>query len=131
MTIEIIEIHPPMITEFEPLATLDVPKLEKEKEIIIEARAETKTRVSTFIQFGKFRNKVNLQVDGFKQDQVTSTSIWTMRESVSFLFKKSKKQDLDSYKEYVKKLVEKIMLEYYRVEIDHLKVKLITAKAFN
>jgi hypothetical protein len=128
MDIKIIEVPTPMFSEFTMYANIDIDKLKKEKTVRVRPHNETKTRISTSLQIGQSRNKINFAIEGFKTFEKTSFSYLSGNSETSHFFVKSKKQDLEAYKEYVKKVVEKALTEYIGVELDEVTIELESQK---
>ncbi len=129
MKVIINPIQEPMFTSFTLCADINKEKLAIAKEVTVEARLESKTRVSTSLQFGEARVTINKEMIGFNFDGVSSFSYFSGESSTSHFFKKSKKQNLDVYLEYLKVNLENIMVNYFNLDIDTLTVNFIN-KAF-
>jgi len=124
MKINIIEIATPMSSEFTMFADLDVEKLRETKTIRVVAHHETKTRISTTLQIGQGRVGANFKMEGFKTFEETKHSYVTYNASVVNYFLKSKKQGLEQYKEYVKAVVESVVKNNIKLELDEVTVEL-------
>lgn len=83
----------------------------------------SKTRISTDIQFGNYCTKINFPIDGYKTHADTQWNMLSGVQSTSYYFIKSKKQNLEAYKEYVKKCV-KLALHHLMVELDEITIEL-------
>ena len=83
----------------------------------------TKTRVSTDLQFGNYCVKINNNVEGFKLHENTQMNYFSGRMTTSYYFVKSKKQNLEVYKQYLEQVV-RIAMQYLHVELDELIVEL-------
>lgn len=124
MKINIIEVESPMVREFTMFAGIDKEKLKESKTVRVTVSHETKTRVSTTMQIGQSRNKINFAVEGFKTHEQREHSYFSGEIQVSNYFVKSKKQGLEAYKEYVKAVVEDALKNYIGVELDEVTVEL-------
>lgn len=128
MDIKIIEVPTPQFTEFTMFAKIDVDKLKQDKVVRVIPRYETKTRISTSLKIGQAMNKINFAIEGFKTFEQTSFSYLSGETEVSNFFVKSKKQDFEAYKEYVKKVVEVALKDYIGVELDEVTIELESQK---
>ena len=127
MNIILIEVPTPMFTSFTLMADLDKKKLIETKTVRVQPHCVTKTRVATSMQIGETRAGLNLEIDGYKQHSETSMNYFSGNQVTKFYYVKSKKQNLEDYKEYVKKLVVQA-LKHIRVELDEITIELETAK---
>ena len=127
MKINLIEVPTPQVTSFMMMADLDRAKLRETKTVRIQPHCVTKTRVATSMQIGETRAGLNLEVDGYKQHSETSINYFSGNHVTKFYYVKSKKQNLEDYKEYVKKLVVKA-LAHIHVELDEITIELESAK---
>jgi len=127
MKINLIEVPTPQVTSFMMMADLDKAKLRETKTVRIQPYCVTKTRVATSIQIGETRAGLNLEIEGYKQHSETTMNYFSGGQVTKFYYVKSKKQNLEDYKEYVKKLVIKA-LQHIHVELDEITIELETAK---
>lgn len=128
MKINLVEVPTPMCSEFTMFAKIDKEKLKKEKTVRVIASHQTKTRICTTLQIGQARNKVNFAIEGFKTHESSEYSHFTGETNVSNYFVKSKKQGLESYKEYVKEVVENALKNYIGVDLDEVTIELESDK---
>lgn len=105
MEITLVEIEKPFFSSFTLFEKIDLDLLQEKKEINISFSKLTKTRISTSMQIGKSRNKINFNIDDFKLFEETNFSYVTSEKQTSHYFVISKKQDFEAYKKYVVKLV--------------------------
>lgn len=120
-----LEIVPrPMVTSFTMFAKPSISLLKEKKEVIIDTHLISKTRVSTSIQIGEACNKVNFAIEGFKTFEKTEMNYFSGGSSTSNYFVLSKKQNREAYIEYVKKVVEKCIVEYFGVEMESVNILL-------
>lgn len=124
MKVNIVEVASPMVREFTMFAGINKEKLKETKTVRVTVSHETKTRICTTMQIGQSRNKINFQAEGFKTHEDRSHSYFTGEVQVSHFFVKSKAQDLEAYKEYVKKVVEDALKNYIGVDLDEVTVEL-------
>ena len=127
MKITLIEVPTPQVTSFTLMADLYKKKLIETKTIRVQPHCVTKTRVATSIQIGETRAGVNLQIDGYKQHSENTINYFSGNHVTKFYYVKSKKQNLEDYKEYVKKLVVKA-LQHIHVELDEITIELESGK---
>ena len=125
MEINLIEVEPQMVTSFTMCADPDFKLLNETKEITVSFNKVTKTRLSTSIQFGQYRVKTNLNLDNFNLFEDEGYSYFTGNKTVNYYFVKSKKQDYEVYKQYVKEIVSKVFTDFFKLDIDILTVKLV------
>lgn len=112
MKIEIIIKEAPMFTSYTIGGkSFDLNKLKIEKVITIEACRVGKTRVNTTIQQGQFRATFNWLIPGFRLDAKKTRSFMDYSENLVYYFKKSKVQDLELYKNYIKLLMHTLIVE--------------------
>lgn len=129
MIINLVEVPPPMFSEFQMFAEPDLELLKKEKKVRISVRHETKTRISTSMTLGKCCVRINFPIEGIKTHNEQGFSYISSAKESSNYFVKSAKQDLEVYKEYVKKVMEHIVKNIFKVELDELTIEL-EAKGF-
>ena len=124
-----LEIIPrPMVTSFTMFEQLDIAKLKETKTIKVSTHMETKTRVSTDFQVGECCQKINWQMEGFKTFEKTEYNYFSGKDVTSHYFVLSKKQGRESYIEYVKKLIEFLVVEKLQLELDEITIKLVEPK---
>ncbi len=124
MKINLIEVERPMFKSFTMFAEPNLNLLRETKKVRVDAYQITKTRISTSIQFGNYSVKINQPIDGVKTFEQTSMNYFSGGYSTSHYFVKSKKQDYLFYQEYVKKLVEHIIKDTFKLELDELTIEL-------
>ena len=127
MKINLIEVPTPQVTSFILGADIDRKKLIETKTLRIQPNCVSKTRVATSMQVGDTRAGLNLEIEGYKQHSTTDMNFFTGNRVTKFYYVKSKKQNLEDYKEYVKKLVIQA-LKYIHIELDEITIELETAK---
>ena len=125
MKINIQIIDRPMFTEHTMFAKPDIQKLKETKTLTVNGGFISKTRIDTQMQIGRDMHGINFKVDGFKTDMVEEHSYFTGKYNYPEYFKKSKKQDVTSYIEYVKEVVKIALSDYLKVELDEVTIKLI------
>lgn len=125
MKVNINVIPRPFCTEHTMFAKPDIQKLKETKTLKVDGYLITKTRVNTTMQIGADRHGINFKVDGYKTDRVDEFSYFTGEHSYPEYFKKSKKQNVESYKAYVKEVVKIALNDYLKVELDEVTVNLI------
>ena len=130
MKINIVITERPMFTEHTMFAKPDIQKLKETKTLTVNGSFISKTRIDTQMQIGSDRHGINLKVEGYKTDRVPEHSYFTGEWSYPEYFKKSKKQDVTSYIEYVKEVVTIALNDYLRVELDEVTVNLILPTCF-
>tara|TARA_R110000851_G_scaffold196444_3_gene347423 strand:+ start:17147 stop:17536 length:390 start_codon:yes stop_codon:yes gene_type:complete len=118
-------IERPMFTEHTMFAKPDLSKLKETKTLTVQGSFITKTRIDTQMQIGTDRHGINFKVEGFKTDSVPEHSYFTGEWSYPEYFKKSKKQNVTSYTEYVKEVVRIALNDYLKVDLDEVTVNLI------
>jgi len=124
MKINLIEVPKPMCTEFTLFASIDRELLKAKKVVRVSPSFRTKTRVYTNLQIGNSRNGINFAVEGFKTHEEVSHSYFSSDVEVTNYFVKSKTQNFEAYKEYVKKVVEIALRDYIGVELDEVTIEL-------
>jgi hypothetical protein len=127
MKINLIEVPTTQVTSFILGADIDRKKLIETKTIRIQPHRVSKTRVATSMQIGDTRAGLNLEIEGYKQHSTTEMNYFSGNRVTKFYYVKSKKQNLEDYKEYVKKLVVEA-LKYIHIELDEITIELETAK---
>lgn len=130
MNIILREVETPQVTSFTLFGEPDLELLMRTKRVRIGTHLKTKTRISTSLQFGQFRNKINFAIDGYKTHLSREFSFVSGRHTESNYFVVSKKQNLEAYKEYVKKLVALVIKDYFKMELDEITIEL-EVTAFN
>ncbi len=123
MKIILIEVPTPTVTSFTLMADLDKKKLIETKTVRVQPHHVSKTRVATSMQIGETRVGLNLEIDGYKQHSETSMNYFSGNQVTKFYYVKSKKQNLEDYKEFVKKLVVQA-LKHIHVELDEITIEL-------
>lgn len=124
MKINLVEVEKPMVKSFTMFAKPNLNLLRETKKVTVDAYQISKTRISTSIQFGDYSVKINKPIEGVKTFEQTSMNYFSGDYSTSHYFVKSKKQDYLFYQEYVKKLVEDIIKNVFRLELDELTIEL-------
>lgn len=104
INLEIVE--RPMIKEFQLFSKLDTELLNESKTVYVDTVFKSKTRIGTSIQVGMYSVGMNWEIEGFKTDTKTHYNYFTYKSETAHYFKLSKKQGLEEYKEYLKKMVE-------------------------
>ena len=128
MEIKIIEVEPPMFSEFTMFANPDLELLKQSKTIRVSIRQKTKTRISTTMQFGQYCVRINFAVEGIKTHEESEYNMFSGERSTSNYFVKSAKQDLNVFKEYLKKVVEKVVVNIFKITLDEITVELESKK---
>ncbi len=124
MKINLVEVAPPMFSEFQMFAKPDFELLKEKKKVRVSFRKETKTRISTSMQFGQYRVKINFAIEGVKTHEETDFSFVSSERETSNYFVVSKKQDFNAYKDYVSKVIEKVIVNIFKVELDEITIEL-------
>mgnify|MGYP001492332695 FL=1 len=117
------EISRPAVQVTRPLADFNWKSIETSKTITVDWYFKSKTRVSTTLRNGELAIKINLEVDNFKQDCIEEGNMWSNDRYEAYYFKKSKKQNFEVYKEYLKVLIAKVF-EIRNVKVDVLTVNI-------
>lgn len=119
-----------MFTEHTMFAKPNLDKFKESKELTVQGSFITKTRIHTELQVNKGNDMhgINLKIDGFKTDRIPEHSYFTGEWSYPEYFKKSKKQDVESYKEYVKEVVKVVLKDYLCITLDEVTINLILPK---
>ena len=107
------------------MADVNKEQLLESKEVTVRGNFISKTRISTSLQVGDSNHSINFKLDKFKTDEVEEYSYLTGERTYPNYFKKSKKQGVDSYIEYVKGVVTLALTEYLNLDLDKVKVKLM------
>lgn len=123
---EIILVEKPtlMVRSFTLFADPKMSVLKETKTIVVSFHKKTKTRISTSLQIGDAYNSINLKVDGFKFHEGSEYNYLSSSRENPYYFVISKAQDFEAYKRYVKVLIEKIVTEIFKVELDTLTIEL-------
>tara|TARA_R110000851_G_scaffold33317_1_gene88613 strand:+ start:67 stop:459 length:393 start_codon:yes stop_codon:yes gene_type:complete len=108
-------VQKPTSTSFTMFAKADLSKLRENKEVTVSYNFVTKTRVSVSISIGQLRNGINFELPNYKQVSKTEYCYLSGEHTTSNYFVKSKKQNFDVFKEYVKELVAMTITEYFNV----------------
>ena len=124
MEIILVEKPTPMVRSFTLFAEPKMSVLKETKTIVVSFHRKTKTRISTSLQIGDACNTINLKVDGFKLHESSEYNYLSSSRENSHYFVISKAQDFEAYKRYVKVLIEKIVTEIFKVELDTLTIEL-------
>lgn len=115
----------PTFSSFIMFEKINLSKLIESKEVIVSYTFVTKTRISVSMKIGEARNNINFKLPNYKQFVKSGHSYATGNAETSCYFIKSKKQDFEVFKEYVKELVTIAITEYLKVtEIDELTINL-------
>lgn len=117
------EISRPVVQVIRPLEDFNWKSIETSKTITVDWYFKSKTRVSTTLRNGELGIKINLEVDNFKQDCIEEGNMWSHHRYEAYYFKKSKKQNFEVYKEYLKVLIAKVF-EIRNVKVDVLTVNI-------
>ena len=124
MKIILVEVPRPLITSFAMFADPDLSILKETKKIKVAFHHITKTRISTSIQFGGYCVKVNNLIEGYKQHEETDYNYFSGKKVTSQYFVKSKKQNYVAYKEFVIKVIEDVIKNYFHLELDEITIEL-------
>ena len=124
MIINLVEVPTPMFSEMQMFAEPDLELLKEKKTIRVSVRQKTRTRISTSMTLGKACVRINFPIDGFKTYNESSINFGTYENESSDYFVKSAKQDLKAYKEYLKKVIEHIVNNIFKIELDELTIEL-------
>ena len=130
MNIIIKEVPSPSSYSYTLFADPDFNLLKETKTVRVKPMFRTKTRISTSLQFGQFNNTVNFDIEGFKTHNENSINMMTSERENKFFFVVSKKQNLEAYKEYVKKVVERAITQYFHLNMEEVTIEL-EADRFN
>jgi hypothetical protein len=128
MKINLIEVPTPMFTEFKMMGGLNKELLKEKKTVRVSPTYHTKTRISTSIQIGDSRNTINFEIEGFKTFESREHSYFTGNTDIKHYFVKSKKQNLEAYKEYVKQVVALVVKDYLNLDLDEITIELEASK---
>lgn len=124
MKVNLIEVPTPQFTEFRMMGEVNKELLKETKTVRVSPHYHTKTRIGTSMQIGDSRNGINFEVEGFKTFESREHSYFTGNVNIKHYFVKSKKQDVEAYKEYVKQAVVIALTEYLGVELDEVTIEL-------
>lgn len=106
-------------------ADLDIERLKEEKRATIRFNHHTKTRLGVTLNFdNKYSIKLNCPSDKFKTHAETSMNYFSGGTTTSYYFVKSKKQDYEQFKEYIKEVV-MIFLKHHNLEFDEFTIDLV------
>ena len=131
MNIIINEIERPKCNSFMMFAEPNLVLLAETKEIEIHVNQNTITRLSTSMYFGgNYSAKINMPFAGFKTHEERKDNYFSGGVSVSHYFVKSKKQNKDCYKEYLKLIIEVVIKDYFKLELDTLIVNVYFNNTF-
>lgn len=126
MKINIKEVPAPMFTSFTIGGDdFNWNSLKEDNTVTVEVVKHTKTRIDTTFQKGQYRVGINLPMDGFKVHTEERHSWFSGNNVICHYFVKSKKQDFEVYKNYVKLLLHKIIREMKGINLEELNVNLI------
>lgn len=125
MVVDIEIIDRPSSYSYTLMGDVNKELLLKNKEVTVRGSFITKTRITTSLQVGNSNHSINFKLDNFKTDEVEVFSYFTGERTYPNYFKKSKKQDVDSYIQYVKGVVTIALTEYLNLDLDKVNVKLI------
>ena len=124
MKIILVEVPSPIVSSFAMFADPNLSILKETKKIRVSHYHNTKTRISTSIQFGEYCVKINNLVEGYKQHEETQWNYFSGNRVTSHYFVKSKKQNYETYKEFVIKLIDQVIKDYFRLELDEITIEL-------
>lgn len=124
MNVNIVRVPTPMFHEFQMFAEPDLELLKETKKIRVSIRQYTKTRISTSMTLGKCCVRINFPIEGFKTHTEDSHSFVSSSKESSSYFVKSAKQTLEVYEEYLKKVVEHVVSDIFKLELDEITVEL-------
>ena len=124
MTITLVKVPAPMFTEFQMFAEPDLELLKEKKTVRVTARQHTKTRISTSMTLGKSCVRINFPIEGVKTHNENSFSYVSSSTESSNYFVKSAKQDINAYEEYVKKVIEHVVKDIFKLELDEITIEL-------
>lgn len=131
MNVIINTIDRPTSTSFEMFAKPDLAFLKEKKTVMVVLRNETKTRVSTTLYFGgKYSTLINLSSTKFKTHEQREMNYFSGNCQTSHFFVKSKKQDLEAYKEYLTEIITDVIEKYYELTLDTLTINLAVGNVF-
>ena len=123
MEIEIINVGSPMSRSYGLFSEINPSKIIEDGKVRVVPSLVTKTRIHTSIYDGNAMKGINMEVDGIKTyRKIEYNQFHTQGEEVH-LFVKSKKQDYETYKKYVREVVKEAM-SLLGVEMDKLIVEL-------
>ena len=126
MVIELNVVPRPSSHSFAMLKDFDKELLKETKTVTVRGTTVSKTRISTSMQVGDTKVNINLPVEGFKTHEETNHSYFTGNYTTSYYFKLLKSQGFETYKEYVKKVVEVAINDYLHLNLDKVTINLIT-----
>jgi hypothetical protein len=124
MKINIIEVPTPMVKSFTMFAEPKLSILTETKKVRVTCRQQTKTRISTDMQFGDFCVNINQAIENIKTHSETKMSYADYKNHTSHYFVKSKIQGVEKYKEYVEKVIRNIVVNHFNLELDELTIEL-------
>ena len=123
MEIEIIEVGKPMARQYGIFTEMNVSKIKEDGKVRVIPEYVTKTRIYTCLNHGDAMVGINMEVDGIKTYRDVSWNHFTHEREEHHYFVKSKKQDYETYKKYVREVVKEAM-SLLGVEMDKLIVEL-------
>ncbi len=121
MVVNIIEVQQYM-NSFTMFQKPDLGLLKETKKINVSFHHHTKTRISTSIQIGQFKAKVNFPIEGYKNHCEREMNYFSGTTEISHYFVKSKKQNFESYKQYLTKLIPMVITDYFKLEMDEINI---------
>jgi len=131
MNVIINEIPSPFTTSFEMFAKPDLEFLKEHKTVMVILRNETKTRVSTTLYFGgKYSTLINMPSTKFKTHEFSEMNYFSGGTRTSNFFVKSKKQNLEAYKEYLTEIMTDVIEKYFHLTLDTLTINLVVGNVF-
>ena len=125
MKVNLIQVPSPMFTSFTMFADPNFDLLKETKIVKVSFRNHTKTRMSTSLQFGDYCVRINFSSPNFKTHQEIQNNYFSGGNTTSNYFLKSKKQDFEAYKEYVKEVVSEVITKIYKIDLDEVTIELI------
>ena len=125
MKVNLVQVPSPAFRSFTMFADPNFDLLKETKKVTVSFRHHTKTRISTTLQFGDYCVRINFSSPNFKTHEESSISYFSSNREVSNYFLKSKKQDFEAYKEYVKEVVSEVITKIYKIELDEITIELI------
>tara|TARA_B100000927_G_scaffold288753_1_gene283939 strand:- start:711 stop:1142 length:432 start_codon:yes stop_codon:yes gene_type:complete len=123
MEIEIIAVGSPKSRIYGMFTEIDPFKIIKDGKVRVVPKLVTKTRISTSLYVGNAMKGINMEVDGIKTYRDVRSNYFTSETEELHYFVKSKKQDYETYKKYVREVVKEAM-SLLGIEMDKLIVEL-------
>ena len=112
MDIKMKDIPAPMVTSFAVFGGPDIDLLLREGVLTVEARQQTKTRVSTSIKFGNYFATINWKLEGFKTDYKKTWNAIHSAYHEHHYFKIGKWQGRAEYNDYIYGIITKLMKQW-------------------